>query len=111
MTVINPFARDPNNVPDILTTRGRDVTYEGTLTSGNSPLLFLIANDLGRSARDGYITNDGTGSFTVEVSDDGVNYGGIHTLYDGETLDFGGLYVFTMRLVWLSDSSYRVFAI
>ena len=88
---------------------GNTVSYEDTsFVSGDSPAILNVFSDLGRLGEGGYITNDGTGTFTVEISDDGTSYGGVHTVKNGETMTLDGLFVNKIRLTWVSDSSYRV---
>jgi len=106
------FSRDGNFVPDIITTRGRSVSYEDTnFLTGDSPVVLDINTDLERNGRDGYIANDGVGNFTVEISNDGANYGGIHTIKAGEILELAGVNLDKIRITWISNSSYRVFII
>jgi len=108
----DPFKRDPNWVPDVDTTRGRSVSYEDTsFLVGDSPAVHDVNTDLGRNSRDGYVANDGDGSFTVEVSDDGTTYGGTHTLKNGEIMELKGLDVDSIRVTWIQNSSYRIFAV
>ena len=106
------FKRDPNFVPDIIVTRGRSVSYEDSnFLTGDSPVVLDINTDLGRNGRDGYIINDGTGNFTVEVSDNGANYGGVHTLKQNEIMGLTGLDIDSIRITWVANSAYRVFVI
>lgn len=106
------FKRDPNFVPDVDTTRGRSVSYEDTsFVTGDSPVVLDVNNDLSRNGRDGYIANDGDGNFTVEISNDGTNYGGVHTIQLGEAMRLKGLDIDSIRISWISDSSYRVFCV
>src|SRR5574343_655617 len=105
---LGAFNRDPNRVPDSQTTRGRTVSYEDTgFATGDSPAILDVNNDLGRNGRDGYIINDGDGNFTVEISDDGTNYGGSHTLKTGEVMYLEGTDIDKIRITWVSNSSYR----
>jgi len=107
-----PFKRDPDRVPDIITTRGRSVSYEDTsFLTGDSPVVLDVNADLGRNGRDGYIANDGAGNFTVEVSDDGTTYGGSHTVKAGEILEINGVDIDKVRITWIANSAYRVFII
>ncbi len=104
------FRRDPNFIPDVPTTRGRSVSYEDTsFVTGDSPVVLDINTDLGRNARDGYVVNDGDGNFTFEVSDDGDNYGGVHTMKKDETVTLKGMDIDKVRITWVSNSAYRVF--
>lgn len=108
-----PFKRDPDRVPDIITTRGRSVSYEDTsFVTGDSPVVLDVNTDLGRSGRDGYIANDGAGNFTVEISDVAAGtYGGSHTVKAGEILELSGVDIDKIRITWIANSSYRVFII
>lgn len=109
---IRPFQRDPNTIPDIITTRGRSVSYEDTsFVTGDSPVVLDIATDLSRNARDGYVAVDGAGDIAVEISDDSTNYGGSHVIKAGEILELGGVDIARVRLTWVSNSSYRCFFI
>lgn len=104
----DPFKRDPNVVPDVDTTRGRSVSYEDTsFVTGDSPIVLDVNTDLSRNGRDGYLVNDGVGNFTVEISDDGTNYGGTHTIKAGEILKLKGVDIDKIRITWISNSSYR----
>lgn len=106
------FKRDPDRVPDIVTTRGRSVSYEDTsFVTGDSPVALAVNTDLERNGRNGYVVNDGPGNFTVEISDDGTNYGGVHTIKSGEVLSLEGIDVNKIRITWVSNSAYRVFVI
>ena len=88
---------------------GRSVAYEDTsFVSADSPAVLDVNTDLGNNGGGGYIINDGKGSIKIEISDDGTNYGGQHTLKNGEKLSFNGLSIDRIRLTWVSDSSYRV---
>jgi uncharacterized protein YdeI (BOF family) len=106
----DPFKRDPNVVPDVDTTRGRSVSYEDTsFVTGDSPVVLDVNTDLSRNGRDGYVANDGSGNFTVEISDDGSSYGGVHTIKEGEVLRIKGMDIDKIRISWVADSAYRVF--
>ena len=55
--------------------------------------------------------NEGDGDILVEISLDGLVYGGQFTTKIGEAIDFAGIGVSKLRLVWSSDSAYRIFLI
>jgi hypothetical protein len=78
---------------------------------GDSPVVLDINTDLGRNARDGYVINDGAGSFTVAISDDGSTYGGSHTVKIGEILKLKGVDMDSVKITWVANSSYRCFFI
>src|SRR3990167_2829687 len=68
---------------------GRSIAYEDTnFIAGDSPVVLSINTDLGKNGDKGFIANDGPGNFTIEISDNGTNYGSLHTLKTGETLNF-----------------------
>ena len=108
----NPFLRDDNFVPDTHTSRGLSVSYEDTsFVTGESPAVHDVNTDLGGNGRDGYVVCDGAGDITVEISNDGTNYGGSHTLKKDETLHLEGLNIDKIRITWIADSSYRIFCV
>lgn len=91
---------------------GNSVSYEDTsFVTGDSPAVLAVNTDLGRDGHSGYIVNDGTGNFTAEISNDGTNYGGIHTVKTNEILNLDNLVINKIRLTWVSNSSYRVLCI
>ena len=91
---------------------GNSVSYEDTsFVTGDSPAVLDVYTDLGRNGHDGYISNDGSGNFRVEISTDGTNYGGLHTLKNGEILELAGLKKRKKRITWVADSSYRAFIV
>ena len=91
---------------------GRSISYEDpSFVTGESPAIHDVNNDLGRNSRDGYIANDGDGNFTIEISNDGINYGGLHTLQNGELMKLRGVDIDRIRITWVADSSYRIFVI
>ncbi len=91
---------------------GRSVAYEDTsFVTGESPAIHDINTDLGRNGISGYIANDGAGNFTVQASDDGSNYGGVHVIKNGEILDLNGLSIDKIKITWVSNSSYRIFVV
>lgn len=88
---------------------GSTVAYEDTdFVSGDSPVVLDIDTDLGRLGHEGYVLNDGAGNILVEISIDGTNCGGSHTLRWGEQLNLDNLKIDRIRLTWQEDSSYRV---
>lgn len=91
---------------------GRTGTYEDTaFETGDTGLVLDVNADLGRNAHDGYFINDGPGDIKVEISDDGLIYGGLHTLKGDEMLSFDKLDVDSIRLTWVTNSAYRVLVV
>ncbi len=90
----------------------RTYSYEeSSFVTGDSPVVHDVETDLGRTGIDGYIVNDGDGDFKVEISNDGNLYGGVHTVKKREKLSLQGLSVSSIRITWVSDSSYRIMVI
>lgn len=88
--------------------KGRTVAYEDTsFTSGDDQSVLDVSTDLGRVGTDGTFVNDGEGNIKIEISDDGSNYGGIHTIKKDEVMRFDGLVISKIRLTYVADSSYR----
>lgn len=88
---------------------GTTVSYEDTaFASGDDNSVLDIYTDLDREGHEGYFVNDGPGTIQVEFSADGTTYGGIHTVEDGEVLNFSNLKIRKIRLGYIDDSSYRV---
>lgn len=88
---------------------GRSKKYEdSSFTSGDSPAVHDVNNDLGRNAHDGYIVNDGPGDLTWAFSDDGVTYGDAHTIKKDETVKLTGLNIDKLRITWVADCGYRI---
>jgi len=102
---------DGNQVTSFTQTpSGRSVSYEdANFTSGDSPATHDVNSDLGRNGRDGYIVNDGSGDFTVEVSDNGTDYGGTHTIKKSEIFYLEGVDIDSIRITHSgTDSAYRI---
>lgn len=88
---------------------GNSVSYEdSSFSSGDSPAVLDVATDLGRDGHKGYLQNSGPGSIRVEISFDGTNYGGQHTVKEGETLTLNDLFIKKIRLTYVSPTEYRV---
>lgn len=79
--------------------------------TGDSPVTLDVNAILLRNAIDGYIVNDGAGDFTVNLSEDGTTYGQDIRMKIGESLSLRALSVDTVKITWIADSAYRVFAV
>jgi len=92
---------------------GNSVSYEdASFVSGDSPTVLPVATSLRIdnhevNGHDGYFYNDGEGDIKVEISYNGTEYGGQHTIKPGEILILTGLNINKLRLTWVSDTSYR----
>lgn len=88
---------------------GRIMVYEdANFVVGSSPVTIDVRADLGRDGREVQINNDGPGDFRIEVSNDGVTFSPLLTLHSGERFSVDNLRIDTIRITWVSDSSYRV---
>lgn len=89
---------------------GRTFAYEKTTFAATEVL--DVENDLGRKGVDGYIICDGAGDIYIEISDDGTNYGGRHTIKDEESVILTNLKVSKIRLTHSgTNSAYRIMVI
>ena len=87
-------------------------TFEDTsFVTGDSPATLDINAALGRNATQGYIINDGAGDFTVSFSTDGSVFGDENTIKKDDVVSFENISVDSLRITWISDSSYRVSAV
>lgn len=88
---------------------GTTVSYEDTnFTSADSPAVLDVKTDLGRFGHEGQVICDSLGRIKVEISTDGVNYGGLHTLRGGEVMNLNNLKVHKIRLTYVEPTAYRV---
>ena len=88
--------------------QGNTVSYEDTnFTSGDSPAVMDVYAAIGRNGYKGYFLNDGPGDIQVEISNDGTNYGGQHTLRGGELLSLNELNVARIRITYIDPTEYR----
>ena len=89
---------------------GLDYTYKDTnFVAGDSPATLDVNNDLGRNGHLGFIICGGPGNIDVKVSNDGVSYGGIHTMKPGEVYPLNSRDVDRIQLIYTGiKSAYRV---
>ena len=92
---------------------GRTATYEdASFTAAESPVTLDANTDLERNGHDGYIICDGTGDILFEVSDNGTDFGGQHTLKKNEIFSLTGLDIDSIKITHSgTDSAYRVMVI
>ena len=90
---------------------GQYKKYEDTsFVTGDSPATLDFNADLGKNGNNGYIINDGAGDFTIAMSPDGTNFGEEITIVSGEIFDLQGRNINKLRVTWIADTAYRVFA-
>ena len=85
-------------------------TVDTSFVTGDSPVTLDLNTTLGRNSVDGYILNDGVGDFTVNLSSDGTVFGNDIRIKDGETFNIRALDINSIKITWIANSSYRVFA-
>ncbi len=82
--------------------------YEDTsFVIGETGRVLDIHGDLDRETYNGEIVNDGPGDLGIELSADGVAYGGLMTVKPAEKLDVTTFKLFKMRLTWIANTGYR----
>ncbi len=91
---------------------GRTASFEDTsFVTGDSPATHDVHGALGRNGHDGYIVNDGAGDLQYQISNDGTNYGGAHTLKQDETIRLTGLDINKIKITWVADCGYRIMVV
>ena len=83
---------------------------DASFVTGDSPATVDVNAGLGYNGNLGWITNDGAGDFTIEISKVGTpTLGSSITIRNGEVFSFDGLDVDQFTITWVADSSYRYF--
>lgn len=84
-------------------------TFEDTnFVLGDSPANLDCNAALGRNATQFSIQNDGPGDFTVSISIDSILFGDEKTVKSGEVYAIDALSIDTVRVIFMSNSSYRM---
>lgn len=86
------------------------VAEDTNFVVGDSPVTIDVNGTIKRNANQGFIVNDGPGDIQYQWSSNGTVYSTIATLKAGETFDLEGMGINSIKLTWVSDSSYRVMA-
>ena len=88
---------------------GRTAAFEdSSFVTGDSPATHDVNAALGRNAHDGYIHNAGSGDMQYQISDNGTNYGGTHTLKAGAKAKLTGLDIDSIKVTWVADTEYYI---
>lgn len=88
---------------------GNSAMFEdSSFVTGESPVTHDVNAALGRNGHDGYIVNDGDGDLKYQISKDGTNYGGAHTLKKDETVRLTGLDIDSIKITWVANCGYRI---
>ncbi len=98
--------RRPQHVNTIEIADTPEFFEDSSFVTGDSPADLDINAALGRNATKGYIDNDGAGEITVAFSIDGATFGDAIRLKKRKILRFDNISIDTMRVVWVSDTSY-----
>lgn len=104
MGSISSIAKHRGIIPD------NPKAFEDTsFVSGDSPAILDINTALNRNGLEGYIINDGVGSFTISFSTNGSTFGDEHTIKENEIFEFTEKSVDSIRITHTgTDSAYRV---
>ncbi len=86
-------------------------TEDDNFIVGDSPVTLDVNTTLGKNSTNGYIINDGPGNFTVNLSVDGAVFQDDITMKIGETYSLDDLDVDSIKITWVANSAYRVFAV
>jgi len=84
---------------------------DANFTSAESPRTLDVNAALGRNGQDGYIICNGLGDIKVQFSNDGISYGDQHTLKEGWAMSLKGLDIDSIKITWVSDSSYYILVV
>ena len=86
-------------------------SYDLSFVTGDSPITLNIKTTLGRRANEGYIHNFGSGALSFSLSANGTDFGNEIYLPIGDRFLFDRMNVSKIRLTWVADTSYEVFAL
>lgn len=87
---------------------GLNQAYEGTITTGTTPITHDFNADAGRNAMGGWVINDGAGNIKISISQDGLNFGDQFTVKNGETISLNNMNIDKIRVTRVGDASYRI---
>lgn len=88
------------------------ISEDASFVVGDSPASFDVNAALGRNGTQFTLWNDGAGSLTVAVSNDGATFSGEHTvLGGGETFGLVDVEIDTIRVTHVANTAYRIVAL
>jgi len=67
---------------------GLPYSFDGTIVAGGAAVVVDLYANLQGKARGFFVVNDGPGNLSVEVSNDGTNYGSAFLVGSGEQYSF-----------------------
>ena len=79
--------------------------------TGESPAVLDVNAAYGKNGRSFEVINDGVGSFTVSISNDGTLFGNEVTVKQQEKYALDNISVDKIRITWVANSAYRIRAI
>lgn len=91
-----------------------EVFEDTSFVLADSPVTLDVNAALGRNATEFELINDGPGTFTVALSNDGAVFGDEYTMKAGETYSeriSENLSVDSIRLTHVTDSAFRCLAV
>lgn len=97
---------------DFLKPKDRSFSAEDTsFVTGDSPATHNIHAIIGINTHDGYLINDGPGDLYMTWTSDGTNYWQNARIKKNETYPFNNMSIHSIRVIWISNTSYRINAI
>lgn len=82
-----------------------------SFVTADSPAILDVNAAFGKNGRAFEVINDGVGSFTVSISNDGSTFGNEVTVKQQESYALENISVDKIRITWISNSAYRIRAI
>jgi hypothetical protein len=86
-------------------------SFDTAFTNADSPATLDINTTLVRNGIDGYVSNTGSSRLTFAISEDGTTYGNSINLEAGMTFSLRAISVDSIKITWVADTSYEVFAV
>lgn len=81
-----------------------------SFATGDSPEVIDFISEIGKPASNGYLINDGSGDISIAMRRGQAAFGDEIILSANERFDFKGRDIEHLRITWVTNSSYRIFA-
>lgn len=83
-------------------------SFDTSFTTGDSPVTLDANTTLGQNATDGFIVNNGPGRLTYQISEDDASFDDSINLEPQTGHSLTGVSVDSIKITWVSDTSYEV---
>lgn len=83
-------------------------SFDTSFSSGESPVTLDVNSTLVRNGIDGFITNNGPGRLTYQISEDGTNFDSSINLEPQRGHSLKAVSVDSIKITWVADTSYEV---